>query len=70
MQKKPGYTEAFNELQEIVRKIEEGQITVDELEVKVRRASELIRICKNKLTKTESDVQAIFKELQKEDETD
>jgi len=60
------YTEAFDELQVIVGEIEEGTITVDELAAKVKRASELIRICKEKLTSTEKDVNAILKELEEE----
>jgi exodeoxyribonuclease VII small subunit len=59
------YTEAFNELQSIIAEIEEGQISVDELSEKVKRAAELIRICKNKLTSTEEDVNRILEELDK-----
>jgi exodeoxyribonuclease VII small subunit len=58
------YTDAFDELQEIVSDMEDGQINVDELAQKVKRATELIRICKNKLTATEGDVQKILKELE------
>lgn len=58
------YTEAFEELQSIVNDIEEGEITVDELSKKVKRASELIKICKSKLTETEEDVNEILKELE------
>jgi exodeoxyribonuclease VII small subunit len=64
MEKKINYTEAFDELQQIVGDIEEGEITVDELSIKVKRASELIKICKNKLTSTEEDVNQILKELE------
>jgi exodeoxyribonuclease VII small subunit len=60
------YTEAFDELQEIVSEIEEGTITVDVLAEKVKRAGELIRICKEKLTSTEKDVHAILKELEEQ----
>lgn len=60
------YTEAFEELQLIVSEIEEGTITVDILAEKVKRAGELIRICKEKLTSTEKDVNAILKELEEE----
>jgi exodeoxyribonuclease VII small subunit len=59
------YTAAFEELQEIVSEIEQGEISVDELAEKVRRASELIRICKLKLSSTEEDVDKILKELEK-----
>ena len=57
------YTEAFAELREIATEIEQGEITVDELSEKVKRAAELIRYCKVKLTSTEEDVNAILKEL-------
>ncbi|MGB0915036.1 MAG: exodeoxyribonuclease VII small subunit [Crocinitomicaceae bacterium] len=67
MSKEPKYTEAFEELQQIVADIEDGEITVDELSVKVKRASELIKICKSKLTSTEEDVNEILKELEAED---
>ncbi len=57
------YTAAFEELQLIVQEIEEGGISVDELSVKVKRAAQLIKICKSKLTSTEEDVNQILKEL-------
>jgi len=63
MSEKANYKEAFEELQQIVADIEDGEISVDELSVKVKRASELIKICKEKLASTEEDVQAILKEL-------
>jgi len=44
--------------------MEAGEITVDELSVKVKRAAELIAICKNKLSSTEEDVNLILKELE------
>jgi exodeoxyribonuclease VII small subunit len=58
------YTLAFEELQQIVRDMEDGEITVDELAIKVKRAAELIKVCKNKLTSTEEDVNLILKELE------
>jgi exodeoxyribonuclease VII small subunit len=59
----PNYTEAFEELQRIVSEIEEGQISVDELSEKVKRAALLIKICKRKLSSTEEDVNKILREL-------
>jgi exodeoxyribonuclease VII small subunit len=64
MSDQQNYTEAFDELQQIVRDMEDGEITVDELSVKVKRATELIKICKQKLTTTEEDVNKILKELE------
>lgn len=57
------YTEAFEELQAIVREIEEGEISVDELSEKVKRAAYLIKVCKARLNSTEADVNKILKEL-------
>ncbi len=64
MNKEPNYTEAFEELQEIVSEIEGGDISVDVLSEKVKRAALLIRICKSKLTSTEEEVSRILKELE------
>jgi exodeoxyribonuclease VII small subunit len=66
MEKKISYTEAISELESIVTEIEEGEITIDTLSEKVKRASELIRICKNKLTATEEDVNKILGEIKEE----
>lgn len=57
------YADAFEELQRIVSEIEEGQISVDELSEKVKRAAYLITICKTKLSTTEEDVNRILKDL-------
>jgi exodeoxyribonuclease VII small subunit len=67
MSEQPNYTAAFDELQQIVSEIESGEISVDELSEKVQRAAMLIRICKNKLTATEGDVNKILKELESND---
>lgn len=63
MNNQPNYAQAFEELQQIVSEIEEGQISVDELSEKVKRAALLINICKAKLFSTEEDVNKILKEL-------
>ena len=67
MTKEPNYTEAYEELQNIESEIEGGEISVDILSEKVKRAALLIRICKNKLTSTEEDVGRILKELESSD---
>jgi exodeoxyribonuclease VII small subunit len=63
-EKEVNYESAFKELQGIVSEIELGQITVDILSQKVKRAAELIAICKTKLSSTEEDVNMILKELE------
>lgn len=58
------YQQAFEELKTIVAEIEQGEISVDQLSEKVKRATQLIKICKAKLTATEEDVNKILKELE------
>jgi exodeoxyribonuclease VII small subunit len=63
MEKKITYTQAYAELEKIVGEMEGGEIGVDELAEKVKRAAYLINICKQKLSSTEEDVQKILDEL-------
>lgn len=63
------YTEAFDELQTIVNELERAEVSIDELSEKVKRAAVLIKICKQKLTATEEDVNEILKNLGKDIES-
>ena len=58
------YTEAFDELQQIVQEMENADVSVDELSEKIKRCTVLIRFCKDKLTKTEAEIAKI---MEKED---
>jgi exodeoxyribonuclease VII small subunit len=60
------YSLAFEELQRIVSEMERGDIGIDELAVNVKRASELIQFCRNKLKTTELDVAEILKQLEED----
>lgn len=62
------YTDAFNELQQIVSDIEAGDVNVDELAKKIKRASQLIAICKAKLVSSEEEVDQLLAQLQARDE--
>lgn len=62
--KKMNYAAAFEELQQIVTDIEDGEIGVDALAEKVKRAAALIELCKSKLTSTEEDVEKILQALE------
>ena len=63
--KKTKYEDAILELEEIVDKIENADISVDELSLKVKRASELIKVCKDILHKTDEEVQIILEGIDK-----
>ncbi len=60
------YSQAIEELENIVTEIENEDISVDELSEKVKRAAELIRICKAVLYKTEEEVNAVLKGMREE----
>ncbi len=64
--KEQNYTQAIEELENIVTEIENEDISVDELSAKVKRAAQLIRICKAVLYKTEGEVNAVLKEMRDE----
>ncbi|PZP43330.1 MAG: exodeoxyribonuclease VII small subunit [Pseudopedobacter saltans] len=63
MSKEINYTEAFDELQDIVTALEAGDVSLDDLSAKVKRAAILITICKEKLSSTDEDVNQILKEM-------
>ncbi|WP_299823232.1 exodeoxyribonuclease VII small subunit [uncultured Pontibacter sp.] len=56
------YREATQELEEILRAIENDAVDVDELTQKVQRSSQLIKLCKEKLRKAEKAIDQVFNE--------
>nr|WP_319397265.1 exodeoxyribonuclease VII small subunit [uncultured Carboxylicivirga sp.] len=61
--KKLSYSEAMGEIEEILQQIENEELDVDDLSDKVKRVSALIKTCKDKLHKTEEEVETILKEM-------
>ena len=59
MPKEMKYEEAFAELQKIVRRMENDEYSIDEIAVQLKAAQRLIKFCKDKLTKTEAEIQKI-----------
>ena len=53
------YEEALSQLESIVRKMESNEYDIDELAVQLKTAQQLIKFCKDKLTKTEAELQKI-----------
>ncbi len=60
------YSKAIKRLEEIIEKIENEEIDVDELSEKVKEAVELITTCKGKIEKAEMEVKRVVDELGKE----
>jgi len=53
-----------------VREIENGTTNIDELAGKIKRASDLIQVCKAKLTATEDEVNSLLQQITPTQETD
>ncbi|MDR1779122.1 MAG: exodeoxyribonuclease VII small subunit [Tannerella sp.] len=64
MEKQESYNESITKLREIVADIEQGELDVDILSEKVKEASRLIKVCKDKLFKADEEVKKILEELQ------
>ncbi|NQU87562.1 MAG: exodeoxyribonuclease VII small subunit [Mariniphaga sp.] len=63
--KKVSYNEAVTEIEEILSQIENNELDVDELAEKVKRVSVLLKMCKDKLHKTNEQVEQILDEMDK-----
>ena len=57
------YNQAISELEEIVRKMQAEDCDIDNLATYTARSLELLKICKNKLLKTDIELQKILEEL-------
>lgn len=58
------YNEAFDELSEILRTMQSDQCDIDRLAALTRRATELIKECRSRLTVTDEKLQEILKDLE------
>ncbi len=58
------YTKAYAELQEIISRMENGQMSVDELSENIKKATTLIGICKQKLKNIEVDVNKLILDIE------
>lgn len=60
--KKLSYQEAMDQLQVIVSKLEKNDTNIDELSGLVSQALELVKSCRQKLSKTEEDLNQALEE--------
>ena len=60
MNKEIKYEAAFAELQTIVRKMENDEFDIDQMAEELRHAQKLIKLCKDKLTKTDEEIKKIL----------
>lgn len=57
------YSQAIEELEGIVRRMQADDCDIDHLSEYTRRALELLRVCKDKLTKTDEEIKKCLEEM-------
>ena len=56
------YEKAVSELEEIVDKMERDELDIDQLSEQLKRAKVLVKLCKDKLTKTDEEINKLLSE--------
>ena len=62
MAKEIKYEEALSQREDIVSKMENEELDIDELTTELKQAQKLVKLCKDKLTKTDKEIKTILKE--------
>lgn len=60
MEKEINYEEAVKELEGIVAKMENDELNIDQMSQQLKRAQQLIKACRDKLTKTDEEIKKIL----------
>jgi exodeoxyribonuclease VII small subunit len=58
-----GYADALAELEGILEEIEDDAVDVDVLAARVKRAAELLRVCRSRITAARDEVDRIVADL-------
>ncbi len=56
------YEKAVSELEEIVDNMERDELDIDQLSEQLKRAKVLVKLCKDKLTKTDEEIKKLLSE--------
>ena len=56
------YEQAVRELEEIVDRMENDELDIDQLSEQLKRAKTLVKLCKDKLTKTDEEIKKLLSE--------
>jgi exodeoxyribonuclease VII small subunit len=62
----PSYGKAAERLEEILRKIEDGEVDIDELSGLVQEAAGLVSLCREKIHAAEVQVRTITEQIERE----
>jgi exodeoxyribonuclease VII small subunit len=59
------YTQAVTELEDILRMMQSENCDIDQLTAYTRRATELLKDCRSRLTATDEELRSILADLEK-----
>lgn len=59
----PSFSEAMQELEAILRRVESEEVDVDGLAAELKRAAELLELCRGKIRRAEVEVSQIMSSL-------
>ncbi len=54
------YEDAIRQLEDIVERLESNELDIDEMSKQLKKAQQLIKLCKDRLTKTDAEIQKIL----------
>ena len=54
------YEDAVKQLEQIVHQMEAGELDIDQLSEQLKKAQQLIKLCREKLSKTEKEIEDIL----------
>ena len=54
------YEEAIKKLEEIVEKMEKGELDIDQMAEQLKEAHKLVKMCQERLTKVDEEVKKIL----------
>ena len=60
--KKETYAQALARLEDIVSRIDNNELEIDELAEKIKEANEIIAFCSDKLTKADREIEKLLSE--------
>lgn len=64
----PSFSEAMEELEAILLRIESEEVDIDRLATELRRAAQLLEVCRSKIRKAEIEVSQIVQSLEEDGE--
>lgn len=53
------YEDAIRQLEDIVNKLENNELDIDEMPAELKKAQQLLRLCRDRLTKTDEEIRKI-----------